>query len=182
MVICGIDYSLTSPSITIHSGKEWNLYNCSCHYMTQNTKSLVKTPLFRGYSYPEFFSQEERHFLLTTWALHVIVENRVDKCFIESYSFGSKGLVFNIAENTGLLKHYLWKNSIEFELFAPSAIKKFATGKGNANKKKMFLSFYKETGINLPKKLNQTEKQENPSSDIIDSYYIAKLGHSNHLT
>jgi len=57
---------------------------------------------------------------------------------------------------------------------APTAIKKFATGKGNANKEKMQDAFINETGVNLKEQLNMTEKQWNPSSDIIDAYYVCK--------
>jgi Holliday junction resolvasome RuvABC endonuclease subunit len=60
----------------------------------------------------------------------------------------------------------------------PTQIKKFATGKGNANKELMQDSFVKETGVDMKKLLTMTEKQWNPSSDIIDAYYIAKIAHS----
>jgi hypothetical protein len=55
-------------------------------------------------------------------------------------------------------------------------IKKFATGKGNANKEALQEVFLKETGYNIKEKFNMTEKQWNPSSDIIDSYFICKYG------
>ena len=57
-------------------------------------------------------------------------------------------------------------------------IKKFATGKGNADKDMMYDSFYKETKMNL-KKIFDTEKVGNPVSDIVDSYYIQKIGYEN---
>ena len=42
----------------------------------------------------------------------------------------------------------------------------------------MYESFVKETKINL-KKLFDTEKVGNPISDIVDSYYIQKVGYEN---
>lgn len=92
---------------------------------------------------------------------------------------GSTGRVFNIAENAGLLKHYLWKSDMYYNVVPPTVIKKFATGKGNANKEKIQESFIEETGINIKEMLNMTDKQWNPSSDIIDSYYICKYGVNN---
>ena len=92
---------------------------------------------------------------------------------------GSTGRVFNIAENAGLLKHYLWKSNISYNVVPPTVIKKFATGKGNANKEKLEQAFIEETGINIKEMLNMSDKQWNPSSDIIDSYYICKYGVNN---
>jgi len=99
------------------------------------------------------------------------------RIFIEGYSFGSKGAIFNIAENTSILKHYLWNASLSYDTLAPTQIKKYATDKGNANKEAMQEAFVTETGIELKSLLGQTEKQWNPSSDLIDAYYIAKMGH-----
>ena len=89
---------------------------------------------------------------------------------------GSTGLVFNIAENAGLLKHYLWKRKYTYNVVPPTVIKKFATGKGNANKILLQDCFEAETNYYIKKKLSMTDKQMNPSSDIIDSYYICKYG------
>jgi Holliday junction resolvasome RuvABC endonuclease subunit len=92
---------------------------------------------------------------------------------------GSKGRVFNIAENTGVLKYRFWNFQIEFKTIAPTVIKKFATGKGNSNKEQMQLVFEQENSIRLKNELNMTEKQWNPSSDLIDAYYICKYGYQN---
>jgi Holliday junction resolvasome RuvABC endonuclease subunit len=62
----------------------------------------------------------------------------------------------------------------------PSVVKKGATGKGNADKDKMYEAFVKDTKIDL-KKLFDTEKVGNPISDIVDSYYIQKVGYDNLL-
>ena len=56
-----------------------------------------------------------------------------------------------------------------------SVVKKGATGKGNADKDMMYEAFVKETKIDL-KKLFDTEKVGNPISDIVDSYFIQKVG------
>ena len=89
---------------------------------------------------------------------------------------GSSGRVFNIAENTGILKYRFWNLGIKYAIVPPTVIKKFATGKGNANKERMQEVFESEHSIRLKEELKQTEKQWNPSSDIIDAYYICKYG------
>ena len=49
-------------------------------------------------------------------------------------------------------------------------------GKGNANKELMYESFLKETSRNLQEELVvKSEKIGNPTSDIVDSYYICKM-------
>ena len=62
---------------------------------------------------------------------------------------------------------------------APTTIKKFATGKGNANKEKLYDAFVEETGIDIRKTLDISNKSWNPVSDIVDAYYIAKYGFMN---
>ena len=51
--------------------------------------------------------------------------------------------------------------------------------KVNADKDMMYKTFVKETKIDL-KKLFDTEKVGNPISDIVDSYFIQKVGYDNH--
>ena len=57
---------------------------------------------------------------------------------LEDYAFAAKGRVFHIAENTGILKYKLFQQGIPLETISPSAVKKNATGKGNADKEMMY--------------------------------------------
>ena len=66
--------------------------------------------------------------------------------------------------------------NLKYETVVPSVVKKGATGKGNADKDKMYEAFVKETKIDL-KKIFDTDKVGNPISDIVDSYYIQKVGY-----
>ena len=112
---------------------------------------------------------------ISDWALSII-DTAIGNIFIEGYSFGSKGLVFNLAENMGTLKHKLYVLNKRFKSIVPGQIKKNATGKGNADKLKMYEQFVKDTNIDLVKEFEQT-KLNNPVTDIVDSYYIAKYGY-----
>jgi Holliday junction resolvasome RuvABC endonuclease subunit len=173
----GIDYSLSSPCICINSGAKFNITNCSFYYLTSIKKYegvWRQNVDITGNLHFSFTSDEQRYNLITNWVLGLLEEN--DVICIEGYSMASTGRVFNIAENAGLLKHYLWKNKFKFSVIPPTVIKKFATGKGNANKEKLQESFVQETGVDIKQILNMTEKQWNPSSDIIDSYYLCKYG------
>ena len=68
--------------------------------------------------------------------------------------------------------------SILYDTVVPSVVKKFASGKGNADKQLMYDSFKEHTEQDLLK-LFDMGKLNNPVTDIIDSYYIAKVGYEN---
>ena len=177
MIIAGIDYSLTSPSICIHDGDMWSVSNCKFYYLSPKKKWIVCSGQFFGTEYEKFDSDTHRYDNLSHWSSDIISKNKVSQCFIEGYAFGAVGRVFQIAENTGLLKYKLWKDGIPFSVFAPSEIKKHATGKGNANKERLYECFLEETKVDIRRTLDiMNEKVWNPVSDIVDAYYIAKLG------
>jgi Holliday junction resolvasome RuvABC endonuclease subunit len=91
---------------------------------------------------------------------------------IEDYSFGSKGRVFHLAENCGLLKYLLYKNGWSYSTVAPTVIKKYATGKGNASKEKMYEAFRELTQLDIVD-IYCSKTLGSPITDIVDSYYIA---------
>ena len=101
--------------------------------------------------------------------------------FIEGYAFATSGksYVRSVAENTGLLKHKMYKAKQTFTSIPPSVIKKYATGKGNANKELMYEAFTAEllTPPDLQIRLRPNSKKlTNPVTDIVDAYFIAKWG------
>lgn len=174
----GIDYSLTSPCVCVTESDTFSFQNCSFHFLTSTGKFEGKFGNnIYGHTYHNYISDEQRYYGITKWVLDLLRDG--DIVMIEGYSMGSTGRVFNIAENAGLLKHYLWLRDFEFDIVPPTVVKKFATGKGNANKEAIQQSFINETGVNIKDLLHMTEKQWNPSSDIIDSYYICKYGVQN---
>ena len=180
--IIGIDYSLTGPCLCICNDRPI-ISECEFHYLTKVKKyeGSFMGGRITGYPFKDYNSQQERHDQISNWVFEIIgigYDNPI--VFIEDYSFGSKGRVFNLAENTGLLKHKLYKRGIKFHTLVPSVIKKAATGKGNAYKEKMFDHFYEETGIHLMEELDQTTLN-NPVTDIVDSYYIAMVGYENEV-
>lgn len=182
MIIAGIDYSLTSPSICVHDGEQWSVENCTFYYLAQKKAWLSVTGQFLGTEYEKFDSDTHRYDNLSKWSSNILTDNKVTQCYIEGYAFNAVGRVFQIAENTGLLKYKMWKENIPYRVFAPSEIKKFATGKGNCNKEKMYEAFLEETNIDIRKKLDiMNPKTWNPISDIVDAYYITKLGFHRNL-
>ena len=175
--IVGIDYSLTSPAVCINNEGEYMFY-----YLTNKKKYIGQMAKnIMGFEHSEYKTPIERFTQISTWAINQF--NRLEynlkniKIFIEGYSFGSKGQgIFQIAENCGILKYRLEQLKLSYETVVPSVVKKGATGKGNADKDMMYEAFLKETKIDL-KKIFDTEKVGNPVSDIVDSYYIQKIGY-----
>jgi len=171
----GIDYSLSSPAICVCTGK-FKLDNCKIYYLTNVKKyeGNFYNGKINGRLHLPYTSETQRHDQISDWAINII-NSTVDNIFIEGYSYGSKGLVFNLAENMGTLKHKLYKLNKKFDVIVPGRIKKNATGKGNADKLKMYEQFKSDTKVNLIKEFDQN-KLNNPVTDIVDSYYIAKYG------
>lgn len=175
-MVIGIDYSLTSPAMCVMIEPTYE--KCIFYYLTSNKKMVGNFGNAIGYEHKEYFSEQERYDNIAEFFLNKIPTKTIPKIFIEDYSFGSKGKVFHIAENCGLLKYKLWEIGLPFSTFAPSAIKKFATGKGNADKQKMYDAFTAETGENLIQYYSKNGTLVSPVTDIVDSYYIAKYGFS----
>lgn len=176
MKIAGIDYSMTSPAICIHdTTKEFKFDNCEVYFMTQLKKYEIEHKNIHG-KLLEFTDAMDRYDKISSFFIDRVLENDIQYVYIEDYSLGSKGKVFHIAENTGILKYRLWQFQVDVVCVPPTVIKKFATGKGNSDKQKMQDSFEAENTIRLKHELNMTDKQWNPSSDIIDAYWICKYG------
>ena len=134
-----------------------------------------------GYEHKEWTDPIQRFKNISDFVIDILFQTYNPKIFIEGYSFGSKGQgLFQIAENCGILKYRLQEENLPYNTVVPSVVKKGATGKGNADKDMMYEAFVKETKIDL-KKLFDTEKVGNPISDIVDSYFIQKVGNDNLL-
>jgi len=187
--VCGIDYSLTSPAICIYNEKNngsrlFDFDRCTLYYLAHSERQQqlsARSGISNIISelYPEWKTAEERQDKLSSWAMSLI--EGCSEVFIEGYAFAASGVshVRSIAENTGLLKHKMWKQGIPFTNIPPTVIKKFATGKGSANKDLMYESFLSEllTPPNLHQILTpKSKKIISPITDIVDSYFICKYG------
>lgn len=184
MFKAGIDLSLSSPAISVFdtTNSQYGFSNVEFYNLTTLKKCLnFDRKLYDNLNielFPKTYeSQEHRYQFISDWVIKICDSFKIDEVFIEGYSFGSTGRsVFQIAENAGNLKMELFRKQISFQMIPPTEVKKYATKKGNANKTLMELSFIAETGLELRPILNLTEKQDNPISDLIDSYYILKCG------
>jgi len=177
----GIDYSMTCPAVALYDGEEWHIRYLT--YVNKHSKFYkFETPIGRmevaGDLIKEYVTQQERFDYISEWAMSCI-DDPDAKIMIEDYAMGAKGKVFHIAENCGLLKHKLWQEGFQFDVLAPTALKKFATGKGNSDKDAMHTQFIKDTGVDLMKEMTPSIKNcSSPVSDVVDAFYLARYAWS----
>lgn len=178
MTLVGIDYSLTCPCVCVSNSKSFT--DSYFYFLHDKLKYQGRTLNILGDLHDEYLSDQQRYENIASWVLDILSPLNKEETFvlIEDYAFAAKGRVFNLAENCGLLKYLLYKNGYKFSTIAPSVIKKYATGKGNANKEAMWLAFYKLTEIDLIGFYGSvSRKLDSPVSDIVDAYYLTRWMH-----
>ena len=160
------------------ANQEFNFFNCKKYYFKQSPRHLIPSGNFIQLEPNKDLTEIERYSNISDMVLSPLqgLENDEISVYLEGYSYGSGGNVFDIAENTAILKYKLLTHfGIKANTVPPKTIKKFCIN-GNATKWMMEEQFIKETNYDVRKELKQTQSQENPSSDIIDSYYLCKYG------
>lgn len=172
-MLIGVDYSITCPCLCLYDErKPFKFDNCFFYYLTNTKKYADKIlPNITGESFQEYVQDVDRFDTISDWAINLCIG--ASDVAVEGYSYGSKGKVFNLAENMGIFKHKLYKAAVPLTIIEPSKAKKMATGKGNADKALMYESFSKETNTNLLLAFDQ-KTLSNPVTDIVDSFYILK--------
>lgn len=176
----GIDYSINSPAVCIAKVGQATPDKVWLFYRASKKKNWENCPgdRFCGFQKEEWANSAQRFH--QNWSF---VKNAIDTCgidnirniWIEGYSYGSRGAIFDLAENVGFLRAGLWGHKLEAIPFAPPTIKKLATGNGHADKDMMYEAWLKEGGLDLAKYWEQ-KPDSNPISDMIDSYYVLKTG------
>lgn len=173
-MIIGIDYSYTSPAICI-LGEDFK--SSRFYYATYNKKQAVKARNYEGFLLNEDLKDTERYKEIGNWATNTIAEfiavNDGIHIGLEGYSFGSShSLTFNIAENAGILKLYLFNLGIKPTIIPPTTAKKHFSGSGRSNKEDMRQALLNREGIDIVEWL-QLKKLGSPAHDIVDSYALA---------
>lgn len=180
MISLGIDYSMSCPAITVMDTENPQFMMCKSYYLINTKKYDIEVQNITGtfiQKPSDFDCQEQRYDHISSWAMDIILAHKPDIVILEGYALGSKkGAVFNIAENTGLLKHKIWETG-DYELLTPTPtqIKMFFAGKGNANKESMYDAFFEQEQIDISALLGAT-KTISPVNDIVDSFAMAKYG------
>lgn len=179
----GIDFSMNSPAVVIGDSENPEELEMLCFSQRVKDASLVKN--IRILELSKSLCDESRYYS-NAWNIIAFIKRKTDckNVWIEDYSFGSTGSVFNIAEATSTLKHLLWMDGYTINKISPKSVKKFATGSGNAKKNDMYDAFMKKTGYDFNDKLEGHTKHlrtgykdiPSPVSDLIDAYFIMQYG------
>jgi Holliday junction resolvasome RuvABC endonuclease subunit len=176
-MIAGIDYSMTSPAICIYTGDSMKDFSPKlCDFYSLSDYDISNFANFHFKQHRPWEVDEERYDHIAMWAINILDEvgENGGAIALEGYSMGSKGRVFNIAENTGVLKHNMWKRDWKFTLIPPTVVKKTATGKGNSDKEKMYEAWMETTGSDIKQKIQPNRKLGSPTSDLVDAYFICR--------
>jgi crossover junction endodeoxyribonuclease RuvC len=144
MRIAGIDQSLTSTGVVILDDQGNKIMNWAIKSKLRGTERLIDI--------------EER-------LIGQLKQLNVEKAYMEGYAMGIRGgHVFDLGELGGVLKVGLHRVGIPVAIIPPACVKKFASGKGNAQKDDMKLAVFKRWNA------------EFPTIDEVDAYVIARMG------
>jgi Holliday junction resolvasome RuvABC endonuclease subunit len=179
MILAGVDYSITCPAICVYDpdlGFSYYAFPSTATKKLRNAyESSQSSIMTLEYQHKKdtFPHDIARFDAISDWAMSVIRENKVGEVGMEGYSMGSKGKVFNLAENMGMFKYKVYKEGIPYSEIAPKSIKKSFVGNGNAKKEEMLEQFVKENGDILHRPLElDTDKLTSPINDMVDAYAI----------
>jgi hypothetical protein len=183
MLYIGIDYSITSPSICTFYGDKKSFDPRMCNFFYYNkTKQISPLEFVHQTTPPENYKSPINRFtLIANWTIRCIdiTKQAYDypetMIIIEDYSFGSKGKIFELAENCGIMKYMLEVENYKYQKIAPTTLKKYATSSGRSNKDDMYDKFFEETQLKLKETFSKKKiKISSPVSDLVDSYYLCK--------
>ena len=158
--IIGIDASLNSSGCTVIDGELTTFHA----FIKQGTipKKVILECINRGIIIWEHSNP------IAQIKNILSILHHTDKIFIEGLSYGSVGNSgLSLAELHGGIKYALNEIHIIPTFFAPTSVKKFFTGKGNAAKSDMLFRFNVVTGLDFP--------HRKPFEDCVDSYAIASM-------
>lgn len=93
----------------------------------------------------------------------LLMRDRPKLVCIEGYSFGSVDRAHAMGELGGTLRLRLWERQFSYIEVAPTRVKKFATGNGQAKKDHMLLAVYKRWGVEMQ------------TNDEADAYVLARI-------
>jgi crossover junction endodeoxyribonuclease RuvC len=107
---------------------------------------------------------ELRLIFLSEKIYEMIKQYSPEKVCIEGLSFGSRGQsISQIGALHYLIRIFLYREKINYQIITPSQLKKFVTGVGNCKKELMLLKTYKKFGI------------EFDDNNLCDAYCLARF-------
>ena len=104
-ILAGIDYSLTCPAICTYDTEvgDFCYDNVNLYFRSNLARfDAFKKGNVQGCNHGPWNDEIDRYDDISTWAMDVLSDQtpggQIDQVYLEGYSFGSTGRVFNIAE------------------------------------------------------------------------------------
>lgn len=103
---------------------------------------------------------------------------------IEDYAYGkatgsddrkSMGMVFQIGEFCGGIKHHFYMKGIGIIAYGIMQIKRYATGSGTASKVEMCNAMKKSFPELYPDYFNELPQYESPMADMVDAFWMCNI-------
>jgi len=177
MILAGLDYSITSPGLTIvNTQKPLRFENMEMFFVTTKKALVGDFKNLHGFQYPEWKCAEERYHKLAQMYFGILKRFGVDVLMLEDYSYSSSNQTLNLAEALSVLKQFMWESGLNYFSIPPSKLKKQSTGKGNADKSTMIRSFYsreKCQTFNEILGIKSEKVDAKPIDDLVDSAWLA---------
>lgn len=179
MLIAGLDLSVVSSGITILDlDSKFDIVSVKSYGFTTSKKMECDNIFY--YNNKQFVNKYDKYIFMKNTIIDLCKD--VDVVAIEDYNYnatGSIGRIFDLAECEGHIKLTLYEEGKVFRTYAIKQIKKFYAKNGNADKISMYNAFLADNMIkpditNLPE-VDNGKKGVGPTSDIIDSYAIARM-------
>ena len=173
MQIIGLDYSVNSPGCVkflVDDSLEIKEINYLGFTDVKKTAAIDPNNI-KWYSKKDFDNSFQKVYWFRDHCLNFMKLNPEDVVGIEGYAFCGVGKVFNIAEATFSIKEKIYDSGAKLRIYEPTAIKKFSTGLGNADKTKMSMAFNKTEHCRIFDRL----LEGNPREDLIDAFFVAQM-------
>lgn len=190
-ITVAIDLSITSPGIAIHGINNSILLITHSEHLKHHISKcnnvidirLLANTRTHTHTKETYFNRIKYNAEMVVGIINDMIKDEKDVHFyIEGYSFSARGMVFDIAELTGIVKYLLEQQySTVVNIAEPSVIKKFATGKGNANKQQMrdaiknvpdVFQLYQQITPIIQGRSKKDLTSESPLADLTDAYYL----------
>lgn len=175
--VLGIDYSLSCPALCFldpDRGPQWWVHYKLHGKPYKPIPRITWTPSTTVGEIPRYIE-------LAQWVLQIVDQQRPSHIILEDYAFGASGRLTQLSENAGTLKVKLFETfpTIPVHVVAPTSMKKFATGKGNATKDiiwEAFVATFPEGKDWHTHCHPKAKKIGSPAGDIADAYFLAQYG------
>jgi len=203
MVTIGIDYSITSPAITVFDGRHYtfiSLFDVDVKDWRNSKKYAVHNEIqdfvpiypFSRQTDKSTYQTEQRSKLLnaeklatlTTHTIRYVVGDYDVRIALEGFSYASKGMAsLDLVFCQSVLRLRLMEEfgADNLFVFSPTEAKKLA-GKGNYGKEQMVEAFGKNvlnddilTAHPFHQYVVENGLKGKPVDDLVDSYFLLKL-------